>query len=106
MDSDGCSGDLSLPAEPGDFGYTSPDLNHWARQVISFGIVTTLLIFFAPIAINPIVFPVIMPAVTVAMGLLWATFKSEFDWKRHQAPSGVNALGVSDFFLVRGLEEQ
>lgn len=52
-----------------DFGYTSPVLNHWARQVISFGIVTTLLIFFAPIAINPIVFPMIMAAVTVAMGV-------------------------------------
>ena len=52
-----------------DFGYTSPVLNHWARQVISFGIATTLLIFFAPIAVNPIVFPVIMAAVTVAMGV-------------------------------------
>lgn len=52
-----------------DFGYTSPVLNHWARRVMSFGILLTFLVFFAPIAIDPIIFPIIMAALTVALGI-------------------------------------
>ena len=52
-----------------DFGYTSPVMNHWARQVIALSILTTFLVFFAPIAIDPLVFPLIMAAITVAIGI-------------------------------------
>lgn len=52
-----------------DFGYTSPVKNHWARRVIALCVLLILLVFFAPIALDPLIFPLIMAAVTVAIGI-------------------------------------
>lgn len=52
-----------------DFGYTSPVLNHWARSIMHFLTMMTLLLFVVPVALDPIIFPVFLMGVTVMAGI-------------------------------------
>lgn len=52
-----------------DFGYTSPVLNHWARRSMSLVTVLTLLLFFSPVAIDPLLFPLMMGFWSFAAGV-------------------------------------
>ena len=52
-----------------DFGYTSPVLNHYARSVMHFTTMVTLLMFVVPVPIDPVLFPFALAAVTVSSGV-------------------------------------
>ncbi|WP_443744411.1 DUF4400 domain-containing protein [Sutterella sp.] len=52
-----------------DFGYTSPVLNNWARRVMSLVTFITILLFLSPIAIDPLMFPLMMGFWAVAAGI-------------------------------------
>lgn len=52
-----------------DFGYTSPVLNHWARQAMSLVTMLTLLLFLSPVAIMPLAFPLMMSFWALAAGV-------------------------------------
>ena len=58
-----------------DFGYTSPVLNHWARQVIALVVMLTLLLFVVPIAIDPFIFPVCLSAIAAATGVAFGNIQ-------------------------------
>ncbi|MDO4937148.1 MAG: DUF4400 domain-containing protein [Sutterellaceae bacterium] len=52
-----------------DFGYTSPVLNHWARQIMSLVSMLTVLLFLSPVAIEPFAFPLMMGFWAIAAGV-------------------------------------
>lgn len=52
-----------------DFGYTSPVLNHWARQAMCLTTLVTLLLFLSPVALEPLMFPLMMGFWAVAAGI-------------------------------------
>lgn len=52
-----------------DFGYTSPVLNKMATKTAFCGFMLNLLIFVAPIAIDPFVFPLLLAVITIAVGI-------------------------------------
>lgn len=60
-----------------DFGYTSPVKNHWARRSIGVSTLMLFLVFFAPIAIEPMIFPLIMAAITVAIGIAFGNIQKQ-----------------------------
>ena len=43
-----------------DFGYTSPVVNHYARNGMTIITVLTILLFFSPVALYPFIFPTLM----------------------------------------------
>lgn len=52
-----------------DFGYTSPVLNHWARRVMNLVTVLTALLFLSPVALEPLMFPLMTGCWAVAAGV-------------------------------------
>ena len=52
-----------------DFGYTSPVLNHYARTIMHFVMMVTLLLFVVPVPIDPILFPIFLALATVSAGV-------------------------------------
>ena len=52
-----------------DFGYTSPVLNHWARNIMHCVTMMTLILFVLPVAIDPILFPAILMVTTIMAGV-------------------------------------
>lgn len=52
-----------------DFGYTSPVLNHYARTIMHFVLMVTLLLFVVPVPIDPILFPIFLALATVSAGV-------------------------------------
>lgn len=60
-----------------DFGYTSPVKNHWARRSIGVSTLMLFLVFCAPIAIKPMIFPLIMAAITVAIGIAFGNIQKQ-----------------------------
>ena len=64
-------------SSPNNFGYTSPVKNHWARRSIGVSTLMLFLVFFAPIAIEPMIFPLIMAAITVAIGIAFGNIQKQ-----------------------------
>ena len=52
-----------------DFGYTSPVLNHWARRSMSFISLLMLVVFLSPVALDPLLFPLMMGFWSFAAGI-------------------------------------
>lgn len=57
---------MSRAIKQTDFGYTSPVVNHWARSFMTFITVLTILLFFSPVALYPVIFPTLMAFWSVA----------------------------------------